>query len=249
MIIIFEIVGWYDHTKGISLYPRSTEGGMGVYWIHPDVCPSACPSVCRHCFRNFLKKLLAQFISYLAFTLLGLVSWPQFIFVFLALFFAPGGQIFGRKWGFPNILKKLLAQFSVLLKNSHLCSTRLQNKNLYWIFLDEVGSDQSGGILSPFMGTACSNWGNFTREMKKTGHWNEFYSGIKNISVWCLWFTWMIHNVWLNQHFSFWHLKIREFEWCCMCYVPLLMPSHWLNQCWLLGNWILRNKLQQWNLH
>ena len=23
------------------------------------------------------------------------------------------------------------------------------------IFLDEVGSDQSGGILSPFMGTAC----------------------------------------------------------------------------------------------
>ena len=39
--------------------------------------------------------------------------------------------------------------------NSHLCSTRLQNRNLYRIFLDEVGSDQSGGILSPFMGTAC----------------------------------------------------------------------------------------------
>ena len=27
------------------LYPRSTEGGIGVYWIHPDVCPSVCPSV------------------------------------------------------------------------------------------------------------------------------------------------------------------------------------------------------------
>ena len=27
------------------LYPRSTEGGKGVYWIHPDVCPSVCPSV------------------------------------------------------------------------------------------------------------------------------------------------------------------------------------------------------------
>ena len=27
------------------LYPRSTEGGKGVYWIHPDVCPSVRPSV------------------------------------------------------------------------------------------------------------------------------------------------------------------------------------------------------------
>ena len=45
--------------------------------------------------------------------------------------------------------------FNVFLKNSHLCSTRLQNRNLYWIFLDEVGSDQNGGILSPFMGPAC----------------------------------------------------------------------------------------------
>ena len=43
----------------------------------------------------------------------------------------------------------------VFLKNSHLCSTRLQNRNLYWIFLDEVSSDQSGGILSPFMSTTC----------------------------------------------------------------------------------------------
>ena len=31
-----------------------------------------------------------------------------------------------------------------------------RNRNIYWIFLDEVGSDQSGGILSPFMDTACS---------------------------------------------------------------------------------------------
>ena len=27
------------------LYPRSTAGGMGVYWIHPDVCLSVRPSV------------------------------------------------------------------------------------------------------------------------------------------------------------------------------------------------------------
>ena len=183
---------------------------MGVYWIHPDVCPSVRPSVdkvsgtfwknywlnwfhTRHLplwgespdpypfscslphfwpsvghtfgrkwgFRNFLKKLLAQFFSYPAFTLMGLVYWPLYIFVFLVSFsvfwwpniwpkmgfpelfeknfwlnsfytwhlslwgeslepytfscswphFRPsGGQIFGRKCGFRNFLKKLLAQ-------------------------------------------------------------------------------------------------------------------------------------------
>ena len=39
-----------------SLYPRSTEGGMGVYWIHPDVRPS----VRRQGFRNFLKKTIGS---------------------------------------------------------------------------------------------------------------------------------------------------------------------------------------------
>ena len=57
--------------------------------------------------------------------------------------------------------KKLLAQLIFFLTNSHLCSTRLQNRNLYWIFLDEVGNDQNGGILSPFMGTACFVWRNW----------------------------------------------------------------------------------------
>ena len=33
------------------------------------------------------------------------------------------------------------------------------------IFLDEVGSDQIGGILSPFMGTACCTW-----ELSHTSH-------------------------------------------------------------------------------
>ena len=36
--------------------------------------------------QNFLKKLLAQFISYLAFILMGWISWPLYIFVFLASF-------------------------------------------------------------------------------------------------------------------------------------------------------------------
>ena len=54
----------------------------------------------------------------------------------------------------PGIYPKFFSN-KVFLKNSHLCSTRLQNINLSWIFLDEVGSDQSRGILSPFMSTAC----------------------------------------------------------------------------------------------
>ena len=29
----------------ILVYPRSTEGGKGVYWLHPDICPSVGPSV------------------------------------------------------------------------------------------------------------------------------------------------------------------------------------------------------------
>ena len=47
------------------------------------------------------------------------------------------------------------------LMNPHLCSTRLQNRNLYLIFLGEVGSDHSGGILSPVMGTCfiLATWG------------------------------------------------------------------------------------------
>ena len=124
-------------------------------------------------FRDFLKKLLAQLISYLAFILMGWLSWPLYIFMFLASFRPSGGQIFVANFlHFPNFLHKLLRYLEyhdtlvgkmmpkffwnkVFLKNSHLCSTQLQKRNLYWIFLDEVGSDQSGCILSPFMGTAC----------------------------------------------------------------------------------------------
>ena len=40
-------------------------------------------------FRNLLKKLLAQFISYLAFILMGWVSWPVYIFLFIASFSGP----------------------------------------------------------------------------------------------------------------------------------------------------------------
>ena len=96
------------------LYHRSPEGGMGYTGftpmsVRPSVRPSTRPSVDKVS-GTFWKKLLAQRISYLAFTLMGWVSWPLFIFMFLAsfsaLWWASGGQLFGRKWGFRNFLKK-----------------------------------------------------------------------------------------------------------------------------------------------
>ena len=59
-------------------------------------------------FRNFLKKLLAQFISYLAFTLMGWVSWPLYIFVFLASFSALWWPNIWPKMGFPELFEKTI---------------------------------------------------------------------------------------------------------------------------------------------
>ena len=74
------------------LYHRSPEGGMGYTGftpmsVRPSVRPSTRPSVDKVS-GTFWKKLLAQRISYLAFTLMGWVSWPLFIFMFLASFSA-----------------------------------------------------------------------------------------------------------------------------------------------------------------
>ena len=57
-------------------------------------------------FRNFLKKLLAQFISYLAFTLMGWVSWPLYIFVFQASFSALLWPNIWPKMRFPELFEK-----------------------------------------------------------------------------------------------------------------------------------------------
>ena len=95
------------------LYPRSTEGGIGVNWIHPDVCPSVCPSFrpsLDKVSRTFWKNQLPQLISYLEFTLMGWVSWPLYIFVFLTSFSALWWPNIWPKMGFRNFFKKLLAQ-------------------------------------------------------------------------------------------------------------------------------------------
>ena len=69
-------------------------------------CLSVRPSVCRQGFRNFLKKLLAQFVPYLAFALMGWVSWPLFIFVFLASFLALWWPNIWPKMGFLKLFEK-----------------------------------------------------------------------------------------------------------------------------------------------
>ena len=48
-----------------SLYPHSTEGGMGVYWIHPDVCPTVTSKLIKKGFtinrlKNTMKKCLGK---------------------------------------------------------------------------------------------------------------------------------------------------------------------------------------------
>ena len=54
------------------------------------------------------KKLLAQFISYLAFILLGWVSWPLYILVFLASFPALWWLNIWPKMGFPELFEKTI---------------------------------------------------------------------------------------------------------------------------------------------
>ena len=71
-----------------------------------SVRPSVRPSVYRQGFRNFLKKLLVQFISYQAFTLMGWVSWLLIIFMFLASYLALWWPNIWPKIGFPELFEK-----------------------------------------------------------------------------------------------------------------------------------------------
>ena len=158
-----------------------------------SVCLSVRPPTCRQDFRNFLKKLLAQFISYLAFTLMGWISWPLYILVILASFWALRWPNIWPKIGFPELFKKTIGSIHFIpgiylyrmsfLTPIHLCvpsriflplvaiylaenwvsRTFWKNYwlnlcfhywlNLYWILLDEVGSDQIGGILILYLWT------------------------------------------------------------------------------------------------
>ena len=108
-------------------------------------------------FRNFLKKKPYWLNSFHTWHLsLWGESLDYYTFSFSLPHFRPsGGQIFGIKMGFLEHFEKSIGSIHFFLKIATLCSIRLQNRNLYWIFLDEVGSDQSGGKLSPIIVTAC----------------------------------------------------------------------------------------------
>ena len=65
-------------------------------------------------------------------------------------FWPSGGQKLTKNRGFRN--------FSRLWTPIDFRPQWFKNKTICWVFLDGVGIDQSGGILSPFMGTACCFW-------------------------------------------------------------------------------------------
>ena len=112
--------------------------------------------------------------TWLAFIFMGWISWPLYIFVFLASFLSLWWPNIWPKMWFPKLFEKTIGSIHFFfLKNSHLCSTRLQNRNLYWIFLDEVDSDQSRGILSPFMGTARFFWCSLGLIISKVKTWRH----------------------------------------------------------------------------
>ena len=73
---------------------------LALWW--PNTCPK------NGVFGTFLKKLLAQFISFLAFTLMGWVSWPLYIFVFLASFSALRWPNIWPKMGSPELFGKTI---------------------------------------------------------------------------------------------------------------------------------------------
>ena len=58
---------------------------------------------------TYWRKLLTQLISYLAFTHMGWVSWPVFIFTFRSTTLAPWRPHIGPKMQFPEHFEKLLA--------------------------------------------------------------------------------------------------------------------------------------------
>ena len=79
--------------------------------VRPSVCPSVRPSVRPSVDKvsvTFWKKLLTQLIPYLAFTLMGWVSWPLFIFVFLASFLALWWPNIWPKMGFPELFENTI---------------------------------------------------------------------------------------------------------------------------------------------
>ena len=80
---------------------------------------------------------------------MGWVSWPLYIFVFLASFSALWWPNIWLKWGFRNFFKKLLVPFITYLAFTLRGTFAWGYFWMRWVVI------RAGGILSPFMGTAC----------------------------------------------------------------------------------------------
>ena len=94
------------HTRRLPLWGESLDS-------YSFSCSSLIfgPLVAKYLAENgvsgtFWNKILAQFISYLAFTLMVWISWPLYIFVFLASFSALWWPNIWPKMGFPELFEK-----------------------------------------------------------------------------------------------------------------------------------------------
>ena len=97
------------HTWHLSLWGESLD--LYIFVFLPSFSALWWPNIRpKMGFWNFLKKLLAQFISYLEFILIEWVSWPLYILVFLVSCSALWWPNIWPKMGFSEILIKLLAQ-------------------------------------------------------------------------------------------------------------------------------------------
>ena len=95
--LAFTLMGWVFWSLLISVFLASF---LAFWWA--NIWPKmGFPEL-------FEKKILAQFISYLAFILMGWVSWPLYIFVFLASFSALWWTNIWSKMGFPELFEKTI---------------------------------------------------------------------------------------------------------------------------------------------
>ena len=152
-----------------------------------QVCGAACfmaaeikfskdvrASVCRQGFRNCLKKLLAQFISYLPFTLMGWVSWPLYIFVFLASFSALWWPNIWQKMGFWNFFEKTIGSIH-FIPGIYLCGVSLLTPVHF-----RVPSLIFGPLVAKYLaknGVSRTFWKNYWLNSFHTWHlhlWGEF---------------------------------------------------------------------------
>ena len=124
--------------------------------VRQSVRPSVRPSVrLQTRFPEFFKKTIGSIHFIPGINPYGVSLLTPNYFCVTPLFIGPLVAKYLAKNGVSGTFRKNYSKFFWNKFFPEDCSTRQQNRNLYWIFLDEVGSDQSGGILSPFMGTAC----------------------------------------------------------------------------------------------